>query len=264
MARKILNGLDLQSQKIINLGDPSIANDAATKQYVDNVARGINHKDAVRVASTGNITISNPGTAIFDGVTLSNGDRILLKDQSTASQNGIYVFNGSSSALTRALDADDGTELRPGTSVFVTEGTVNADRAYLIVSDAAITIGTTAMTWSQFGGGTTYTASNGAVMSGTDIRGVVASGGGLTVGASGFAIDTSIVARKISGTMGNGSSTSIAVTHNLGTKDVVVALREVSGDAAVDTDWVATDTNTVTFTFASAPSASSLRWTIMG
>lgn len=263
MPRKILNGLDLSNQRIQNVADPSGATDAANRQYVDNIARGLIIKDAVRVASTANVTISSPGGTL-DGVTMAANDRVLLKDQSTAAQNGIYVWNGAAVAMTRALDADDGTELRPGTTVFAREGTVNADRQFVITSDAAITIGTTAMNWTAFGGGTTYTGSTGVQLVGNDFRGVVAGGGGLTVGASGFAIDTSVVGRKISGTMGNGSLTVIAVTHNLGTQDVDVTIRETATQAGVETDWVATDTNTVTFTFATAPASNALRWTIMG
>lgn len=263
MSLKLLNGLDLNNQKAINTADPSNPTDAANKQYVDNVARGLIIKTAVRAASTTNINLSAPGTTI-DGVTMAVNDRFLAKDQTTGSQKGIYTYTGSGTAATRTEDADTGTELRPGTTVFVTEGTVNADKQYVITSDTAITIGTDDMTWTQFGGGTTYTASNGVQLSGSNFSGVVVGSGGLTVGASGFAIDTSIVARKISGTMGNGSSTSIAVTHSLGTKDVVVSLKQVSDDVMVMTDWTATDTNTVTFTFATAPASSSLRWTILG
>jgi hypothetical protein len=263
MPRKILNGLDLSNQRIQNVADPSSATDAANRQYVDNLARGLIIKDAVRVASTANITIATPGATI-DGVTMATNDRVLLKDQSTPNQNGIYLWNGAAVAMTRALDADDGTEMRPGTTVFAREGSTNADKQFVITSDAAITIGTTAMTWTQFGGGTTYTGSNGVQLVGSDFRGVVAGSGGLTVGAGGFAIDTSVVTRKISGTMGNGSLTVIAVTHSLGTKDVDVTIRQTADDAAVETDWVATDTNTVTFTFASAPASNALRWTIMG
>lgn len=260
---KIMNGLDLQGQRITALGDPSAATDAANKQYVDNVGRGLSWKQPVRAASTGNVTLATPG-ATFDGVALAVNDRVLLLNQTTASQNGIYVWTGALVALTRALDADNGAELQPGTAVTVTEGATYGDKTYLIISDAAITIGTTAMTWGQLGGGTPYTASNGVSLTGQNFAGVVAPSGGLTVGASGFAIDSSVVSRKISGSMGNGSSTSIAVTHNLGTKDVIVSLREVAGDAAVITDWTATDINTVTFTFAVAPASSALRWSIQG
>lgn len=260
---KVLAGLDLQGQRITQLGDPSSGTDAANKQYVDNVARGLFWKEPVRAAATANINTASPG-ATFDGVALATGNRVLLMNQSTASQNGIYVWNGAAVAMTRAADADTGTELAPGTAVTVTEGATYGDKSYLITSDTAITIGTTAMTWGLLGGGQTYTGQNGVNVSGSVISGVAAASGGLITNASGFSVDTAIVTRKLSGNLGNGSLTTIAVVHNLGTKDVQVGLREVATDAMVMTDWVATDINTVTFTFAVAPASNALRWTIQG
>lgn len=122
-----------------------------TKEYVDAVKVGLDFKDSVRVASTANVTISGPGAAI-DGVTLSSGDRVLLKNQSTASQNGIYVFNGAASALTRATDADSSTEVTAGMFVFVEEGTVNADQGFVLTTDGTITVGSTSLSFTQFSG----------------------------------------------------------------------------------------------------------------
>ena len=101
------------------------ANSLVSKEYVDAVKVGLDFKDSVRAASTANVTVSGPGAAI-DGVTLSSNDRVLLKNQSTASENGIYVFNGAASALTRATDADSSDEVTAGLFTFVEEGTVNA------------------------------------------------------------------------------------------------------------------------------------------
>ena len=260
---KIMNGLDLQSQKIIALADPSANTDAANKQYVDNVARGLAWKNPVRVATTANGTLATAfanGQSI-DGVTLATNDRILLKNQSTATDNGIYTVNASG-APTRAVDADTNGELAPGTSVSVTEGTANADKVFMIISDAAITIGTTAQTWGQLSGGTSYTGGNGINVAGSVISAVQNTG--VIVNGSGIGIDTSLVSRKYSANVGNGSLTSIAVTHGLGTKDVTVSLRQVSDDSGIITDWVATDTNTVTLTFAVAPASNALRVTVTG
>lgn len=263
MTKKVANGLDLQNQTIQNVGDPQAGTDAANRQFVENIARGLVFKDPVRAASTSNINLDAPGSSI-DGVTMAAGNRFLAKDQSTGSQKGIYVWNGASTPATRATDADSGSELRPGTTVFVTEGTVNGDKQFVITSDAAITIGASDMTWALFGGGTTYTASNGVTLVGNDFRGVVAPSGGLTVGSTGFAIDNSVVARKIAGNLGNGTLTSIAVTHGLGTKDVHVSLRLNATDEEWIADWVATDANTVTFTFPTAPAANAYRYAIFG
>ncbi|GJE27934.1 hypothetical protein [Methylobacterium organophilum] len=263
MPKKVSNGLDLQNQRIQNLGDPAANTDAANKQYVDNVARGLSWKQPVRAASTGNVTLSSPG-ATLDGVTLAANDRVLLKNQSSGAENGLYVWTGAAAALTRALDADTGTELNPGTAVTVTEGSVNADKVYLVISDAAVTIGTTATTWGTLGGGASYTASNGVQLSGSNFTGVAAPGGGLAVGSAGFSIDTAVVSRKVAGNLGNGSATNIAVAHNLGSKDVLVSLRLNATDEEVMADWVATDTNTVTFSFASAPASGAYRYAIQG
>jgi hypothetical protein len=262
---KIMNGLDLQSQRIQNLADPSSATDAVTKSYADNLARGAKWKDPVRAATTTNGTLASAfadGQTI-DGVSLVTGDRILLKNQSTASENGIYVVEASG-APTRATDADGAGDLSPGTAVLVTEGTANGDKTFAITSDAAITIGTTDQTWGEIGGGTSYSAGNGLDLSGTTFSVEPASGGGISVGGGGVSVDTSIVARKYSANIGNGSSTSIAVTHSLGTKDVTVAIRQNSDDAHVLADIVSTDTNNVTITFGAAPASNALRVTVIG
>lgn len=260
---KVMNGLDLQSQKIVNLADPAAATDAATKQYVDTVARGLSWKAPVRAASTGTVTLASPG-ATLDGVTLAAGDRLLLKHQTAAAENGLYVWTASGAPLTRAADADTAGELAPGVAVSVTEGTINADKVFIIISDAAITIGTTAQTWGQLGGASSYTAGNGIGLAGSAISAVAASNGGISVGAGGIALDASIAARKYSQNIGNGSATSIAVTHGLGTKDIAVSLHRNADDAGFLTDWTATDANTVTLTFAAAPASAEHRVTVTG
>ena len=122
-----------------------------TKEYVDAVKVGLDFKDSVRVATTGNVTIGGPGSAI-DGISLSSGDRVLVKNQSTGSENGIYVWNGAASALTRATDADANAEVTSGMFVFVEEGTSNADNGYVLTTDGTITVGSTALSFSQFSG----------------------------------------------------------------------------------------------------------------
>ena len=259
---KVMNGLDLQSQKIVSLADPSANTDAANKQYVDNVARGLQWKAPVRAASTTTVTTA-PGATV-DGVALAANDRVLLKDQSTASQNGLWVWNGAAVAMTRTADADATGELAPGTAVSVTEGTVNGDKVWMITSDATITVGTTGQTWGQLGGGTTYTAGNGIAIAAGVVSAVAAASGGVQVVAGGIQLDASIAARKFSANVGNGAATAIAVMHNLATQDVAVTVREVSSQAGVLVDWVATDVNTVTLTFAVAPASNAYRVSVVG
>ena len=143
--------INANTSKITNVVDPTQAQDAATKAYVDAVKVGLDFKDSVRVATTGNITIAsdlNVGDSI-DGVTLADGDRVLVKDQSTASQNGIYTAGASPA---RATDADADAEVTAGLFVFVEEGTANSDNGYVLSTDGTITVGSTALTFTQFSG----------------------------------------------------------------------------------------------------------------
>lgn len=155
----------LGGHKLTNLGAPSSANDAATKTYVDTVANGKDWKESCRAASTANVNVSSAPSSI-DGVTLSSGDRILLKNQTTGSQNGIYVFNGSGSALTRSTDA---AVLTSGTTCFVTEGSSSAGSEYLLATADPITVGTTPLSWTQSNASTVYTGSGGISVSGSVI-----------------------------------------------------------------------------------------------
>lgn len=147
----LTGNLDANNNTITNLPTPTASGQAAPKGYVDTAIAGLPSVYKfrnVRAATTANVTISNPATASFDGVTLSNGDRLLVRAQTAAAENGIYVFNGSSSALTRATDSDAWGEF-PGSVVSVNEGTTYADaRFYSPVNDGG-TLGTTAITYTQ-------------------------------------------------------------------------------------------------------------------
>lgn len=266
MAKKILNGLDLVNQKIVNLADPSSATDAATKQYVDNNGEGKQWKSPVRAATTANGTLATAyaNGQTIDGVTLATGDRILIKDQTTGQDNGIYVV-AASGAPSRASDANTNGELAPGTTVYVTEGTVNGDKSYSITSNAAITIGTTSHTWGQTGGsGTTYSAGDGLQLTSTTFSVKLDTASGLSVGAGGLKVDTAVVARKYAANIGNGASTSIAVNHALGTRDVHVSVHDAATYEEVECDVVKTDTANVTLTFATAPASNAYRVVVIG
>ena len=143
--------IDVNNSRIVNVTDPTQAQDAATKGYVDAVKQALDIKDSVRVATTANITIAtdlNVGDTI-DGVTLADGDRVLVKNQSTGSQNGIYTA-GSSPA--RATDANISAEVTSGMFCFVEEGTVNGDNGFVLTTNDPITLDTTALTFVQFSG----------------------------------------------------------------------------------------------------------------
>lgn len=156
--------LTFSSGTVTGLPTPTNDSDAANKLYVDTAVTGLSWKQSVRVASTANVTIATPGAAI-DGVTLANGDRVLLKNQTTASQNGIYIFNGSAAAMTRAPDADSAGEL-VGLAVFVDQGTTNADTGWVQTTNAPLTVGSTNVVFAQFSGSGTYSAGTGLTLTG--------------------------------------------------------------------------------------------------
>lgn len=301
MARKIFNGIDANSQRIINVASPSVAADAVNKSYVDGLVQGLAWKNAVRAATTtaGTLATSFANASVIDGVTLATGDRILIKNQAAPAENGIYTV-AASGAPTRAVDADAGSELVNAT-VYVSNGTTNADTAWVqTVGDFTTppTLGTTGLTWSQVGGGSGVTAGNGltgtttfsVLANGTSINvsasgikldttaggngitvsgtGVITvnpvAGGGITVAAGGVSVDFTVAVKKFSATIGDGSTTAIVVTHNLGTRDITYALYDATGFQFYDTDVVSTTTNTATFTFPTAPASSSLRVVIHG
>ena len=145
------------------------ATSLVSKEYVDAVKVGLDFKDSVRVATTGsNISLSSAPAAI-DGVTLSSDDRVLVKDQSSGAENGIYVFNGSGSAMTRATDADANAEVTSGLFTFVTEGSVNADSGFVLTTDGSITVGSTALAFAQFSGAGQITAGTGMTKTGNTL-----------------------------------------------------------------------------------------------
>lgn len=185
--------LSLNSQKITNLATPTLDTDATTKAYVDALAQGLSWKASVRAATTANITLS--GTQTIDGVEVTAGDRVLVKDQSTATANGIYVV--AAGAWARATDADVSAEVPTGLAVFVSEGTASGDKAWVLTTNAPITLGTTGLAFAQMTGsasGETNTASN-----------VGAAGTGVYDGKSGVDLQF----RKI-----NAASSKISVTLN--------------------------------------------------
>lgn len=149
--------VSLNSQKITNLATPTSDSDAATKAYVDASRSGLDVKASCRVATTANITLS--GTQTIDGISVIAGDRVLVKNQSTASQNGIYVVAAGS--WSRATDADADAEVTSGLFTFVEEGTANADSGWVLTTDGSITVGSSSLAFAQFSGAGQITAGAG-------------------------------------------------------------------------------------------------------
>jgi hypothetical protein len=141
-------------------------NSLVSKEYVDAVKQSLDIKDSVRVATTGNITLS--GTQQIDGVTLSVGDRVLVKSQTSGSQNGIYAV--ASSTWARSTDADVAADITSGMFVFVTQGTTNADSGWVLTTDGTITVGSTSLVFTQFSGAGQITAGDALVKSGNTLN----------------------------------------------------------------------------------------------
>lgn len=244
MSRKVLNGLDMANTPIDNLPDAMSNQQPATLAQLNAAIEGRKWKDPVRVASNGNLTLS--GTQTIDGIAVVAGDRVLAKDQTTQADRGIYIV--ASGAWTRATDANTGAEVL-NMCTAVVAGTANGGKSFLMNATGPITLGTTSLTFIQVGsGGSSYTEGDGI-----DISGGVIS------------VDPVVVARKAGANIGDGSATSFNVVHNLGTTDAVVLIRETGGGKAeVEADVVFTDSNTVTVTFAVAPSTGQYRVTVIG
>ncbi|MDX5368170.1 MAG: hypothetical protein LPL29_02235 [Alphaproteobacteria bacterium] len=171
--------VDMNGQKLTGLAAPVNTTDAATKQYVDNAVQGINATSSCRVKTTANVTLS--GLQTIDGIALSNGERVLVTEQSTPSQNGVYI--AGTGAWTRASDADAWDEMI-AMFVFIEEGNTYADTSWLCTVDQGGTLDTTAITFVQFGSAAAYLAGNGMTLDGNTFN----------VGAgTGIAVDTSSV-----------------------------------------------------------------------
>jgi hypothetical protein len=252
--------VSFNSVKITNLATPTASTDAATKGYVDATAQGLDVKDSVRAATIANGTLASAfeNGDVIDGVTLATNDRILIKNQTDQTANGIYIVQASGAPL-RSADMDAGADF-PGAFTFVEEGTVNADSGFVCTTNSPVTLGSTNITWTQFSGTGTFTASAGVVLTGNDFQGVVESGKGLTVGALGFALDTAVAVRKFASDVGDGVATSYVLTHNLGTRDIIVSVYDNSSPyAEVVADVQHTTTNTATVLFSVAPTSNQYR-----
>ncbi len=217
--------VDVGNKRITSVAEPTQATDAATKNYVDAVKTGLDVKDSVRVATTANLTatysngssgvgatLTNSGTQAaltIDSIVLSTGDRVLVKDQTTGLQNGIYTVTDTGSAstnwvLTRAVDTDSNTpvvEVGPGMFTFVEEGTNNADNGFVCTNNGAITIGTTAITWVQFSGAGQITAGAGLTKTGNTID-AVGTANRITITADAIDIASTYVGQSSITTLG--------------------------------------------------------------
>jgi Major tropism determinant N-terminal domain len=180
------SSVSLNNNKITNLSDPTSDQDAATKAYVDAARSGLDVKQSVRVATTVNITLS--GTQTIDGVAVIAGDRVLVKDQSTASQNGIYAVAAGS--WSRDTDANTSAKVTAGMFTFVSEGTVNADSGWVLATNDTIVLGTTSLSFAQFSGAGQITAGAGLTKNGNTLDVGTASSSRIVVNADNIDLAT--------------------------------------------------------------------------
>ena len=297
------------TNKITGLDTPTADADAANKGYVDSVAQGLDVKASVRVATatvldaftstaTNVLTADESGALVVDGVTLSVGDRLLVKNQltTTAKYNGIYdvTATGGVSAqwvITRSADANTSAEVTSGMFTFAEQGTTNDNTGWVLTTNNPIVLNTTALVFAQFSGAGTYTASNGVLLTGSNFTFAPRTGYGLQTGASGaeiklattsglnlttdlavgagngisvltntVAIDSAVVVSKYATNVGDATNTSYTITHNLNTRDVVVTVYEATGTyAEVICDVQHSTANTITLLFSIAPTLNQYR-----
>jgi hypothetical protein len=242
-----------------NVGTPVNGTDGANKNYVDASRQGIDFKESVQVATTASITLS--GLQAIDGYTTLAGDRVLVKNQSTASANGIYV--AASGTWVRSADAASTGQVSSGMITYVENGTTNAGTQWVLQTTGSITVGTTALSFVQFSGASSTTAGNGLTASGNAFN--VGQGTGIVVAADAISIDTSVVSRVATFTIGDGSATSYTLTHNFNKRIVHVEIMLNSGNYdTVEADITRPSVNTVVVTFATAPAANALAAVVTG
>lgn len=205
----------VNSSRITGLAEPTDAQDAATKAYVDARSAGLDPKASVRAATTANITLSN--TQTVDGVALAVGNRVLVKDQTTASENGIYIV--ASGAWARSSDMDEPAEMTSGVFFFVEEGTANADAGFVITTDGGtIVVGTDAVNFTQFSGAGQIVAGDGLSKSGNTLVVNVAASGGIEISADALQLKSTVAGNGLTYTSGVldvvGTADRITVTAN--------------------------------------------------
>lgn len=250
--------IDAENRKPYINAAPATANgEVVVFEQLASAIEGLSWKDNARVASVANVTVASPGSAI-DGITMVSGDRVLLKNQTTQTENGIYIFNGSATPMTRALDANTFDELESAI-VTVDEGT-SAGTAWRQTQVNGV-IGTNNVLWASFASAVTQATET--------VSGIaeIATQAETDGGTDDLHIVTPLKlatyvgrAKRFAVTFGDGTATSYVITHNLNTQDVEVFVRETAGSLRdVMAEVQHTSVNTVTILTDTAPATNSLR-----
>jgi hypothetical protein len=263
MSRKQLSDLDFSgAARIRNLPAPVNPDEPVRQQDLNSAVEGLAWKDSCRVASQANVNLSTPGASI-DGITLTLGDRVLIKAQTIGSENGIYVWNGAAVAMTRSLDASTSAELEQAIAS-VEEGT-SAGTSWR-QSVVNFILDSSTITWLQFGaavGAASETSSGIAEIAtqtetdtGTDDQRFIT-----PLKLNAWTNKT----RRAQATIGDGSSTQFDVNHNFATRDVIVQVYQASGNyEQVNCDVSLASSNTARLNFAAAPASNAYRVVVMG
>jgi hypothetical protein len=261
MAVDIQRTLDFGGvRKAINLPNPSAAQDAATKAYVDSAVEGLAWKDSVRVSTQGNLNLAAPGAAI-DGITMVASDRFLARAQTAGLENGIYIWNGAATPATRALDMSTAAEVEQAITT-VEEGT-NAGVSYRQTA-VNVTLETTPLAWTVFGSGAGAASETSAGIAEIATQAETDAGTDDARIVTPLKLATSVFAsKKFAANFGDGAATSFAITHNLNTRDVNVEIYRNSGNFdTVLAEVQRTSVNQITIVVDTAPASNALRVTI--
>ncbi len=227
-------------------GTPTADDHAATKAYVDAARSGLDVKASVRAATTAPINLSTDlenGDTLDTTVTLATGDRVLVKNQSTASENGIYVVQASGAAV-RATDFDSTAEVTPGAFTFVEEGTTNADSGWVLTTNGTITIGSTALNWALFSVAGTILAGDGLTKTGNTLN-VVGTTDRISVSADAVDIASTYAGQNTIttvGTIANGEWTATKIGIAYGGTDASTASGARTNLASTSTSGLTTST----------------------
>lgn len=230
--RAMTGALDMGTFKVTNMADGSADTDAVTYRQLINAINGIDWKDSTRLATQANINLAS-APATIDGIAPANGNRILVKSQTTLSENGIYIYNGSGNAMTRSTDADEDSEVTAMMTVGVEEGTTDADRIYTVTSNDPLTIGVSDIVFGILPVNT-FTGGDGIDITGTLISVDILTGGGLKFSGGELAVEPNDFAGN--GLIDDGSD-------NLAIDFASVFTIDSADDKAIEASKLASTTN---------------------